>query len=100
MRLTGRFRAEVDWRNQFNGTSGRGGAIRSSDVTGLVYFTDSTNIELVVKMLDFGGPVKLFYGALSDLEYTLRVTDTSTGETNTYFNPAGRYCGGIDDDAF
>jgi hypothetical protein len=98
--LGGRFKAEVDWRNQFNGTSGRGGAIRSSDATGLVYFTDKSNIELVVKMLDFGGPVKLFYGALSDLEYTLHVTEMATGETKDYFNPAGRFCGGIDDNAF
>ncbi len=98
--LGGRFKAEVDWRNQFNGTSGRGRAIRSSDVTGLVYFTDSSNIELVVKMLDFGGPVKLFYGALSDLEYTLHVTEMATGETKDYFNPAGKFCGGIDDHAF
>ncbi len=98
--LGGRYKAEVDWRNQFNGASGRGGAIRSSDITGLVYFTDSSNIELVVKMLDFGGPIKAFYGALSDLEYTLRLTEMATGETKTYFNPAGRYCGGIDDNAF
>lgn len=98
--LNGRFKAEVEWRNQFNGNSGRAGAVRSSDVTGLFYFTDSSNIELVVKMLDFGGPVKLFYGALSDLEYTLHVTDLSTGVTKNYFNPAGKFCGGLDDSAF
>lgn len=98
--LGGRFKAEVDWRNQFNGTSGAGKVIQSSTQTGLVYFTTSSNIELVVKMLDFGGPVKVFYGAMSDLEYTLRVTEMATGVTKTYFNPAGRYCGGIDDGAF
>jgi hypothetical protein len=98
--LNGRFKAEVDWRNQFDGRSGKAGGIRSSDVTGLFYFTDASNIELVVKMLDFGGPVKLFYGALSDLEYTLHVTDLSTGVTKDYFNPAGRFCGGLDDNAF
>lgn len=98
--LKGRFKAEVDWRNQFNGASGRGGAIGSSEETGMIYFTDRGNIELVVKLLDFGGPVKLFYGALSDLEYTLRVTEMATGTTKTYFNPAGKYCGGIDDNAF
>jgi len=95
--LGGRFKAEVDWRNQYNGASGHGGVVRASDVTGLVWFTDPSNIELIVKMLDFGGQVKLFYGALSDLEYTLRVTDMASGATKSYFNPAGRFCGGIDD---
>ena len=29
-----------------------------------------------------------------------RVTDTTTGAVKTYQNPAGRYCGGLDNSAF
>jgi hypothetical protein len=32
----------------------------------------------------------VFYGALSNVEYTIRITDTVTGEIKTYFNPDGR----------
>jgi len=39
-------------------------------------------------------------GSLSNLEYTLTVTDTKTGAVKTYRNPAGRYCGGTEIDAF
>jgi hypothetical protein len=94
--LKGRYKVEVDWRNQYNSSSGRGGAIRSSDLTGLVYFTDKSNIELVIKMLQFPDSVMIFYGALSDLEYTIYLTDLQTGAIKQYRNPAGRFCGGLD----
>ena len=38
----------------------------------------------------------VFYGALSNVEYTLRVTDTQTGKTKTYFNPL-RHFGSVGD---
>jgi hypothetical protein len=31
----------------------------------------------------------VFYGALSDVEYTVTVEDTQTGKRKTYFNPLG-----------
>lgn len=37
---------------------------------------------------------------LSELEYTLTLTDTRTGAVRTDHNPAGTCCGGLDDDAF
>jgi hypothetical protein len=97
----GRFAAELAWRNHRSGASGQGGAVPLSDLTGAFFFEDGRNLELVVKALDFGGGrYPVLYGALSDLEYTLRVTDTATGVTRTYVNPGGRYCGGLDADAF
>ena len=40
------------------------------------------------------------FGALSDLGYTIRVTDTASGALKTYVNPPGTYCGGLDSSAF
>jgi hypothetical protein len=94
--LGGRFAATVTWQNQFNGVIGAGMAGPLSTETGTFYFTDPANKELLVKILDFGDRIGVFYGTLSNLQYTLQVTDTSTGGTKTYFNPPGNYCGGLD----
>ena len=95
-----RFAVEMTWRNQFNGTSGSGRPKRLSDLTGAFAFTDPQNLEILIKTLPFPDRVLVLYGALSNLEYTLRVTDTTTGAVKTYSNPAGRYCGGLDNTAF
>jgi hypothetical protein len=92
--LKGRFEVEGTWRNQFNGTSGSMGASRVSDLTSAFFFGSPGNVELLVKVADLGNRIGLFYGAMSNLEYTLTVRDTLTGEVKTYTNPAGRYCGG------
>lgn len=96
----GRFRAELDWRNQFNGTSGAGRASRLSDLTAAFSFTDPANLEVLVKTLDFGDHVLVLYGTLSNLEYTLRITELASGTVKSYHNAAGNYCGGLDSNAF
>jgi hypothetical protein len=97
--LNGRFRVQVSWSNQFNGASGSGLAIPSTDNTGFFYFTDPSNYELPIKILDFGTVVKVFYTELTNLHFTITVTDTIGGTTKTYKNTAGD-CGAIDDNAF
>jgi hypothetical protein len=58
-----------------------------------------------VKVLD-GRPVNgkfwVFYGALSNVEYTVAVTDTDTqtGLRRTYRNPSGRFASVADTGAF
>ncbi len=96
----GRFEIQVDWSNPGNGTSGHGGAVGLSDLTGAFYFTEKSNLELLTKLIDFGDRIAFFYGTLSDLEYTITVTDLATGARNTYHNPPGNFCGGLDDPAF
>jgi hypothetical protein len=98
--MDGRFAVEVAWANPGNGTSGRGGAVPISKATGSFYFSDKGNIELVAKLLDFGDRIAFFYGTLSNLEYTLTVTDTRTGAAKSYHNPGGTFCGGLDNSAF
>ncbi|HSM13214.1 MAG TPA: matrixin family metalloprotease [Thermoanaerobaculia bacterium] len=98
--LGARFAVEMTWRNQFNNTTGVGIPNRLTEFTGAFAFTDPRNLEILVKTLQFPDRVLVIYGALSNLEYTLRVTDTTTGTVKTYFNPAGTYCGGLDNNAF
>lgn len=98
--LNNRFQVKVDWRNPGNNTSGIGGAVAISTLTGAFYFTDAGNLELMAKVIDYGNRIDFFYGTLSDLEYTLTVTDTKSGQVKTYQNPAGNFCGGLDDSAF
>ena len=62
-----------------------------------------SNPEVFVKMLDgtaLNGAYWFFYGGLTDLEYTLTVTDVATGKQKTYAKPAGSECGGSDTAAF
>jgi ELWxxDGT repeat protein len=105
--LLGRFRVEVTWVDQHNGGSGEGRAVRPSGAddyaSGHFWFFGSENIELIVKMLDgtsANGFHWLFYGALTDVEYEIEVTDTLTGERRTYHNPPGELCGEGDTAAF
>ena len=101
--LGNRFRVEVDWRNHRNGQSGVGTAATYGDQTGFFWFFDAANIELVVKVLDGripNGHFWFFYGALSDVEYTITVTDTVTGAQRLYQNQGGNICGQGDASAF
>lgn len=98
--LSGRLAVDVRWRNQFNGDSGSAATEPLSDFTGLFTYADPRNIELLVKALDFGENILFLYGALSNLEYEIKVTDTTNGTVKSYLNPPGRYCGGLDPEAF
>ena len=98
--LNDRFEVEVEYRNQFDGgTVGAGQSVPLTDETGLFWFFEPSNIELVVKMLDgvdANGRFWVFFGSLTNLEFTLTVRDTVTGIVREYHNPAHEYCGQID----
>lgn len=97
-----RFRLEVSWRTA-QGETGSGQAAPLSGDTGSFWFFDPANVELMVKVLDgraVNGHFWVFYGALSDVQYTLTVTDTATGRVKTYRNPAGRLASQADTAAF
>jgi hypothetical protein len=98
----GRFAVEANWKD-FAGKTGTGKAVALSADTGYFWFFDAANAEVVLKVLD-GTPVNgkhwVFYGALSNVEYTLTVTDTQTGEIKVYSNPKGRFASVADTGAF
>ena len=77
-----RFSVRVAWSVPSHGTSGVGTAVPVCGDTGYFWFFDSANVELVVKVLDaraVNGHTWVFYGALTNVEYTITVTDTDTG---------------------
>jgi hypothetical protein len=80
----------VTWKTAT--ATGLGTAQTLTGDTGYFWFFDPANVELVVKILDgrsINGEFWVFYGALSNVAYTLTVTDTATGRTKTYSNPQG-----------
>jgi ELWxxDGT repeat protein len=89
--LGGRFRVEADWRD-FQGHQGRGRTVPLTADTGAFWFFDDANVEVVLKVLDgrgVNGHHWVSYGALTNVQYTLTVTDTQTGAVRQYFNPPG-----------
>jgi ELWxxDGT repeat protein len=98
----GRFRVEAEWKD-FQGRTGHGQAVAITADTGYFWFFDPANAEVIVKVLDGGGLNGhrwVFYGALSNVEYTLTVTDTQTGLTRRYFNPMSQLASVADTTAF
>jgi hypothetical protein len=98
-----RFQVEVSFIDPRSGTSGQGKAVLLTDDTGVFWFFSPSNLELMVKVLDGGGVnghFWVFYGALSDVDYTITVTDTATGARKTYHNPLHHLASGADLDAF
>ncbi|MFL6235583.1 MAG: hypothetical protein ACJ76N_20775 [Thermoanaerobaculia bacterium] len=98
-----RFRVEVSFVDPRNGAAGQARAVQLTNDTGIFWFFSPSNLELMVKVLDGGGVnghFWVFYGALSDVEYTITVTDTATGSKRTYHNPLHHLASGADVDAF
>ncbi|HSK78052.1 MAG TPA: hypothetical protein VLQ45_16490 [Thermoanaerobaculia bacterium] len=99
---SGRFRVEVAWTDH-DGNSGTGKARALTDDTGAFWFFEESNLELMLKVLDgrgVNGHFWVFYGALSDVAYTVTVTDTVTDVVRTYTNPSGRMASRADVQAF
>ncbi|HTG37173.1 MAG TPA: hypothetical protein VLB76_30010, partial [Thermoanaerobaculia bacterium] len=95
--------ARVDWKNPFTGQTGTGKALPLTGDTGAFWFFDAANLELMIKVLDGGGVNGhswVFYGSLSNVEYTITVTDTSTGTAKTYHNAPFQFASQADVEAF
>ncbi len=97
-----RFHVSVAWATN-DGRTGSGQAISLTDDTGYFWFFDSGNVELVVKVLDgrsVNGHYWVFYGALSNVRYTITVEDTLGGTQRVYQNPQGTMASFADTSAF
>jgi PKD repeat protein len=101
------FSATIFARNQRNDQTGPGFALPQTDISG--YFSlpaltrNPDNPEIFVKIVDgnfLNGHYWVFYGGLTDLEYTLTVRDELTGASKDYLKPAGSAAGGFDTSAF
>lgn len=97
-----RFEVRVGWTDHA-GNTGQGHATRLTGDSGSFWFFGQENVELIVKVLDgqaVNGRFWVFYGSLSDVAFTVEVTDTFTGQTKTYQNPAGQMASRADTAAF
>jgi CARDB protein len=106
-----RFRVSVAWvtlsgrtgDEQAAAASGNGQAVSLTGDTGYFWFFSANNVELVIKVVDgraFNNFFWVFYGALSNVQYTITVTDTLTGTVKVYNNPQGNLASVADTAAF
>jgi photosystem II stability/assembly factor-like uncharacterized protein len=108
--LLGRFTATLSAIDPRTGNEAAGVPVARDPKWGyfsLPAFTgDATFPEVFVKMVDgrsLGGAFWVFHTGLTDLEYALTVTDSTTGAQRVYHNERSdpsRLCGGADTDAF
>lgn len=102
--LKNRFRVEVDFVD--GGVTQKARTKTFSDETGFFWFFGAANLEVGVKMLDgrsFNNRFWAFHGAMTNLQYTVKVTDTIKGTTKNYLRPATSstvICGGADTTTF
>ena len=109
--LSDRFRVSIAYINQFANPPAPGNFRGAKLVAGVQNpdvatfgISSPQAIEVVVRIQDtrpFGlNRFDVYYGGLTDLEYTVTVTDTQTGTTRTYRNPPGTVGGGVDRTSF
>jgi len=88
---------------QVTATGLTGSAIPNTADTGNFWFYGPSNIDVVVKVLDgrsINGRFWVFIGSLSNVGYTVTVTDTATGTVKTYTDPPGTLTSIADTSAF
>ncbi len=89
--LRDRFEIEVSWRNH-DGDRGSARQVQGSEDSAVLWFFDDDNWEMLVKVIDgcgFNDHYWVFAAATTDVEYSLRVIDTLTGQVAFYYNPLG-----------
>ncbi|MEM7354239.1 MAG: Ig-like domain-containing protein [Acidobacteriota bacterium] len=95
-----RFSVEVSWTD-FDDVTGVGSVLPfQSDDSGLLWFFNADNWEMLIKVLpgcDFNNHFWVFSAASTDVEYRLRVTDHVAGVVKEYFNPRGNAAAAITD---
>ena len=96
---------DVGWGAPGNGIVGGSNLCGDAGLadTGNFFFFDPGNTEFLIKVLDgvngtnaFGN-FWVFDAATTNVEYTLRVTDTATDQTRSYENPLGNAAPAITD---
>ena len=105
--LGSRFQVSIAFRNQFSNPPGQTGDFAAARLnpaatipdTALFGFGDAANVEVVVRIVDarpFAPRFDVYFGGMTDVEYTVTVKDTQSGLTKTYKNDPGKVGGGVD----
>ncbi|MEO6260230.1 MAG: CHRD domain-containing protein [Thermoanaerobaculia bacterium] len=86
-----RFKVETAWKSP-DGKTGVGHAVKLTADSGYFWFFNADNAEMIVKSLNACSAFNsqwVFSSGLTNVQVTLKVTDTQTGKTRTYTNPLG-----------
>lgn len=87
-----RFLVQATFRTTAGGPLGSAQSVPLRADSGLFWFFGPENLELLVKVLDGCGVNArhwVFLAAATDVEYTVKVTDTENGAVKSYSNPLG-----------
>jgi hypothetical protein len=88
----GRYKVNVQWRTHSDSGAGHGTSL--TDDSGDYWFFDPTNVELIIKAVsacvDPFNRYWVFLAGLTNVEVTVTVVDTHTGQVRTYVNPLDR----------
>ncbi|MGZ5472341.1 MAG: fibronectin type III domain-containing protein [Thermoanaerobaculia bacterium] len=109
--LSDRFRVKIDYVNPFSNPPNQPGTFLAARLlqgvqnpdTALFGFNSAQAVEVLVRIQDtrpFAPRFDIYYGGMTDVGYTVTVTDTQTGTTRQYTNTAGHVGGGVDRTSF
>lgn len=109
--LGNRFKVKVDYVNPFSNPPNQTGTFLAARLldgvqnpdTALFGFSSAQAVEVVVRLQDtrpFAPRFDVYFGGMTDVGYTVSVTDTTTGVTRLYSNQTGRVGGGVDRTSF
>jgi hypothetical protein len=88
----GRFKVEVTWSDHHGATGPGMVAPCGTDDSGLFYFFNEDNWEMLFKVLNgcgYNNHYWVYFAATTDVGFNVRVTDTMTGFTKAYSNKSG-----------
>ena len=89
---SGRFSVTADYQETPEGPSVPATAVTLTDATGYFWFFDSSNVELIVKVLNgcaLNSHYWVFAAGLTNVGVHMTVTDLRTGTQKPYDNPVG-----------
>lgn len=109
--LNNRFQVKVDYVNPFSTPPNQPGTFLAARLlngaqnpdTALFGFSSAQAVEVVVRLQDtrpFAPRFDVYFGGMTDVGYTVSVTDTTTGATRLYSNQVGRVGGAVDRTSF
>ena len=109
--LNNRFKVTVDYVNPFSSPPNQPGTfvgarmlqgIQNPD-TAVFGISSAQAVEVVVRIQDarpFAPRYDIYYGGMTDIGYTVTITDNETGATRQYSNVIGQVGGGVDRASF
>lgn len=98
----GRFQVQARWRSSTASGDATAVPLDFAPDSGLFFFFNSTNIELLVKVLNacdpsVGNKYWVFFAATTNVELIVTVIDSQTGKTQVYYNPPGTAAAPVQD---